>query len=135
MSELPNETRALAVVLEADPDVAAVLSLQLHVLGMESRYYRQGALMLDEIAECRPQLVIMGLEFDEVDGIAMLRLLAEREDLGSIASVAFWDALKTRYLAPAMERLGSFETARVQSEGRAAGFEAAIGRALEAADR
>lgn len=84
MSELSSETRALAVVLEADPDVAAVLSLQLHVLGMESRYYRQATPLLEEIARCQPQLVIMGLEFGELDGIAMLHLLAECDYRGRV---------------------------------------------------
>ena len=75
---IEEEDRALAVVLDEDPDVVAVLSLQLHVLGMESRCYRRVDLLLEEIGECDPQLVIMGLEFGDPDGIALLRLLAER---------------------------------------------------------
>ncbi len=75
---IEEEDRALAVVLDEDPDVVAVLSLQLHVLGMESRCYRRVDLLLEEIDECAPQLVIMGLEFGDPDGIALLRLLAER---------------------------------------------------------
>ncbi|RCV87178.1 EAL domain-containing response regulator [Billgrantia montanilacus] len=79
---IEEQDRALAVVLDEDPDVVAVLSLQLHVLGMESRCYRRADLLLEEFAECEPQLVIMGLEFGDPDGIALLRLLAERRYAG-----------------------------------------------------
>ncbi|MCE9663352.1 EAL domain-containing response regulator [Halomonas sp. M5N1S17] len=79
---IEEEDRALAVVLDEDPDVVAVLSLQLHVLGMESRCYRRADVLLEEIDECEPQLVIMGLEFGDPDGIALLRLLAERRYAG-----------------------------------------------------
>ncbi|MFY0989697.1 EAL domain-containing response regulator [Halomonas sp. C05BenzN] len=84
MNELTNDTRALAMVLDTDPDVAAVLSLQLHVLGLESRYYRQSSLLLEEMVVCRPQLVIMALEFADHDGIALLRRLAELDFQGRV---------------------------------------------------
>ncbi|WP_197038382.1 EAL domain-containing response regulator [Billgrantia saliphila] len=77
-----NDERALAMVLDEDPDVVAILSLQLHVLGMESRCYRRADELLDELDECAPQLVIMGLEFGDPDGIALLRLLAEQRYAG-----------------------------------------------------
>ncbi|WP_165789486.1 EAL domain-containing response regulator [Billgrantia endophytica] len=73
-----EDTRALAVILDEDPDVVAILSLQLHVLGMQSRCYRHADALLEEIIECQPQLVVMGLEFGDPDGIALLRLLAKQ---------------------------------------------------------
>ncbi|TFH86958.1 EAL domain-containing protein [Billgrantia azerbaijanica] len=82
MDDLARDPRALALVLDEDPDAAAILSLQLHVLGMQSRYYRCAMAMLDEVASCRPQLVVMGLEFADPDSIALLRLLAEQEYRG-----------------------------------------------------
>ncbi|MCG6658511.1 EAL domain-containing response regulator [Halomonas campisalis] len=79
MHDQPNQERALAVVLDEDPDVVAILSLQLHLLGMESRCCRRTVTLLDEVAACRPQLVIMGLESEDPDGIALLRKLAEQQ--------------------------------------------------------
>ncbi len=77
-----EEERALAMVLDEDPDVVAVLSLQLHVLGLESRCYRRADALLAELDECAPQLVIMGLEFGDPDGIELLRLLARQRFAG-----------------------------------------------------
>ncbi len=77
-----DNERVLAMVLDEDPDVVAILSLQLHVLGMESRCYRRADELLSELDECAPQLVIMGLEFGDPDGIALLRLLAEQRYAG-----------------------------------------------------
>lgn len=80
--EAAGEVRALAMVLDEDPDVVAILSLQLNVLGLESRCYRRAAALLAELDECSPQLVIMGLEVDAPDGIELLRLLAEQRFTG-----------------------------------------------------
>lgn len=82
LAEYDEEERALALVLDEDPDVVAVLSLQLHVLGLESRCYRRADALLAELEECAPQLVIMGLEFGDPDGIELLRLLAEQRFTG-----------------------------------------------------
>ncbi|WP_163558244.1 EAL domain-containing response regulator [Halomonas sp. NO4] len=82
MDDLASDARALAVVLGEDPDVAAILSLQLQVLGLQSRYHRSATGMLEEVASSRPQLVVVGLDFAEPDGIALLRLLAEQEYRG-----------------------------------------------------
>lgn len=82
MDDFTSEARALAVVLDEDPDAAAILSHQLDVLGMQSRYHRCAAAMLDEVESSRPQLVVMGLGVADPDGIALLRLLAEREYRG-----------------------------------------------------
>lgn len=76
MNETSQASQALALVLEADMEVAAVLSLQLEVLGLESRYYRHSAHLLDEVVRRPPQLVVMGLEVGSEDGIALLRRLA-----------------------------------------------------------
>lgn len=76
MNESSHAPQALALVLEADMDVAAVLSLQLEVLGLESRYYRRSSSLLDEVTRRPPQLVVMGLEMGSEDGIALLRRLA-----------------------------------------------------------
>lgn len=84
MSEFSNEVRALALVLDADPDVAPVLSLQLDLLGLESRHYRRSKPLLEEIMSCRPQLVIMALEVDDHDGIALLYQLSEMEFQGRV---------------------------------------------------
>jgi EAL domain-containing protein (putative c-di-GMP-specific phosphodiesterase class I) len=65
-----------ALVLEADPDVAAVLSLQLEVLGLETRYFQQSAALLEAVVARPPHLVVLGLEFGSEDGIALLRRLA-----------------------------------------------------------
>jgi len=77
MNDPSRESQALALVLETDPDVAAVLSLQLDVLGMESRYYQHSAPLLAAIVAHPPQLVVMGLELGSEDAIALLRRLAE----------------------------------------------------------
>ncbi|WP_290788908.1 EAL domain-containing response regulator [Halomonas sp.] len=66
----------LALVLEADPDVAAVLSLQFEVLGLETRHYRQSALLLAAVAARPPRLVVLGLGFGSEDGFVLLRRLA-----------------------------------------------------------
>ncbi|WP_372614397.1 hypothetical protein, partial [Halomonas sp.] len=84
MREFANEMRALALVLDTDPDVAAVLSLQLHLLGLESRHYRRATPLLDEMTLCRPQLVIMALEADDHDGIALLHQLSEMDYRGRV---------------------------------------------------
>jgi predicted ATPase/class 3 adenylate cyclase len=51
------------------------------------------------------------------------------ESLGTTISVAFWDGLLDRYIAPAREALGS-EAASVWAEGRALGFDDAVALAL-----
>lgn len=84
MREFSNEVRALALVLDADPDVAAVLSLQLDLLGLESRHYRRATPLLEEITSCRPQLVVMALEVDDHDGIALLHQLSEMDFQGRV---------------------------------------------------
>lgn len=84
MREFSNEMRALALVLDTDPDVAAVLSLQLDLLGLESRHYRRATPLLEEITSCRPQLVIMALEVDDHDGIALLHQLSEMDFQGRV---------------------------------------------------
>ncbi|AXY41994.1 EAL domain-containing response regulator [Halomonas sp. JS92-SW72] len=66
----------LALVLEADPDVAAVLSLQFEVLGLETRYFQQSTALLAAVAARPPRLVVLGLEFGSEDGFALLRHLA-----------------------------------------------------------
>ncbi len=65
----------LALVLEADSDVAAVLSLQLELLGLETRYHQQSSALMASVAARSPRLVVMGLEFGGEDGIELLRRL------------------------------------------------------------
>ena len=58
MNESSRAPQALALVLEADMEVAAVLSLQLELLGLESRYHRHSSSLLEEVVRRPPQLVI-----------------------------------------------------------------------------
>jgi EAL domain-containing protein (putative c-di-GMP-specific phosphodiesterase class I)/ActR/RegA family two-component response regulator len=102
MNELSNEPRALAMVLDGDPDVAAVLSWQLRVLGMESRYYRQADPLLAELVRRPPQLVVMALEFGDEDGIALLRGLA---DAGYVGRVLLLSGVE-RKISRIAERVG-----------------------------
>ncbi|HSP57187.1 MAG TPA: EAL domain-containing response regulator [Halomonas sp.] len=86
MHDLSHETRAL--VLEADLEVAAELSLQLSVLGMESCHFHQATALLEEVALYPPPLVIMALEFGEQDGIALLHRLAEADYRGRVLLIS-----------------------------------------------
>lgn len=106
MNELSNRARAMAVVLEADPDVAAVLSLQLDVLGMESRYYSHSSLLLNDILRRQPQLVIMGLELGADDSISLLRRLGECHYRGSVLLLSGVEAKITRIAERVGETLG-----------------------------
>ncbi|MFC3282859.1 EAL domain-containing response regulator [Litchfieldella rifensis] len=81
---MPADTQPLAAILDDDPDVAVMLSLQLRVLGMEACCYREQAPLLAELPYRRPRMVILALEFGQVDGIAVLRRLAELEYRGVV---------------------------------------------------
>lgn len=76
MNESSRVPQALALVLEADMDVAAVLSLQLETLGLSSRYYHHSRPLLEAVANRPPTLVILGLERGSEDAIALLRRLS-----------------------------------------------------------
>ncbi|QTF93458.1 EAL domain-containing response regulator [Halomonas sp. BM-2019] len=67
----------VALVLDADPDVAAVLSLQLERLGLETRYHQRSAALLAAVVARPPRLVVLGLEVGSEDAIALLRRLAD----------------------------------------------------------
>ncbi|MBS9403637.1 EAL domain-containing response regulator [Halomonas sp. TRM85114] len=95
-----HKTRAL--VLETDLDVAAELSLQLSVLGMESCHFRQAAAWLENVALYPPPLVIMALEFGEQDGIALLHRLAEANYRGRVLLISGVE----RKVARIAERVG-----------------------------
>lgn len=66
MYDMPLAPQAL--VLEADPDVAAVLSLQFELLGLEARYHHRSASLLEALLTRPPRLVVLGLEFGSEDG-------------------------------------------------------------------
>ncbi len=76
MNESSRAPQALALVLEADMDMAAVLSLQLETLGLGSRYYAHSRPLLAAVESRAPTLVILGLEHGSEDAIALLRRLA-----------------------------------------------------------
>lgn len=85
MNDPTHGPQVLAAVLEADPDDAAVLSLQLDALGLVSRYYADPRRLLREVVRHQPPLVVMGLELgDAGDGIALLRRLAEHGYRGQV---------------------------------------------------
>lgn len=81
---MPADTQPLAAILDSDPDVAVMLSLQLRALGMEACCYREQAPLLAELPYRRPRIVVLALEFGQVDGIAVLRRLAEQEYRGGV---------------------------------------------------
>ena len=54
---------------------------------------------------------------------------AVQKSLGWASSIAFWDALLERYLAPARATLGD-ESEAVRAEGRALAFDKAVALAL-----
>jgi hypothetical protein len=144
----PMSARALALA-RGHEDLREIHNA-LHFLADCALIRGEVHLARERYAESLRAAVAYGDRFEmayEVEGVAMARAgqrrdaeavslaaaaAAEREDIRSTATVAFWEALKTRYLAPAAARLGPAETARAQHEGRAAGFEAAIARALGA---
>lgn len=91
-----------ALVLEADRDVAAVLSLQLELLGLEARYHHRPATLLEALAARPPRLVVLGLEFGSEDSIVLLRRLAASDYRGWVLLLSGVE----RKIARIAQRLG-----------------------------
>ncbi|MBB3191388.1 EAL domain-containing protein [Halomonas cerina] len=96
----------MSVVVEEDPEAAATLSLQLHLLGMEMHHCRHAAQLVDAVRTRRPRLVIVGLEVGGQDGIAMLRCLAGCHYRGRVLLLSGVERKITRIAERLGRRLG-----------------------------
>jgi predicted ATPase/class 3 adenylate cyclase len=102
--------------------------------GLRYRESLQAALPLGDVVET--SFEVQGVAMSEAGAGSPRRavVLAEsvealRESLGLSISIAFWDALLERYLAPARKSLGE-EYDAVRAEGRALAFDEAVELAL-----
>jgi predicted ATPase len=102
--------------------------------GLRYRESLQAALPLGDVVET--SFEVQGVAMSEAGAGSPRRavVLAEsvealRESLGLSISIAFWDALLERYLAPARKSLGE-EYDAVRAEGRALAFDEAVRLAL-----
>jgi predicted ATPase/class 3 adenylate cyclase len=106
--------------------------------GLRYRESLQAALPLGDVVET--SFEVQGVAMSEAGAGSPRRavVLAEsvealRESLGLSISIAFWDALLERYLAPLRESLGGDYDA-VRAEGRALAFDEAVQLALSGDD-
>jgi CheY-like chemotaxis protein len=83
----------LALVVEDDPDAAAIASGMLRALGWRVQHAADGAAALQEIAARRPDLVLLDVCLPVMDGVNFLRVarrVAGRADVPVVAASAVY---------------------------------------------
>ena len=66
-------TLPLALVIEDDPDIAAVFSIALEMAGYTTQTVEDGGLALEELNRVLPALVVLDLNLPHVTGETILR--------------------------------------------------------------
>lgn len=76
-----NETKTMALrsvfYIEDEPDIRTVVSLILSSRSIKVWQFESGADAIEKATECVPELILMDLTMDEMDGIETLERLRE----------------------------------------------------------